>query len=54
MKSNVSESNKFLIETNRCDEEEDGTREEIKKNNFVEKKTETHKIVGLEIFEISV
>ena len=47
MKSKVSESNNFLIETRRCDEEGDGTREEIKNSNFVGKEKETHNIVGL-------
>ena len=47
MKSKVSESNNFSIETRRCDEEGDGRREEIKNNNFVGKEKETHNIVGL-------
>jgi hypothetical protein len=47
MESKVSESNIFLIETRRCHEGGDGRREELKNNNFVGKKKETHKIVGL-------
>ena len=47
MKSKVLKSNYFLIAASGRDEERDGMRQEIRTNNFVGKKKESHNIVGL-------